>query len=160
MRLLSGRALRQYSAPEEPQVFPTKGVGTQKPRKTRVTYRATFVDRGKAVARIGSTLALPIGPTLAKSFARARTRRVFLELHPAPFRNLGGARRSSNFSPAEGGVRPSTDARTQARLFWLRRPTHTERRPNKVPFRRNPEQLNFTGKRGGSQGDCARTMQA
>ena len=40
--------------------------------------KATWSSIGKAVARICSTLALPIGPALAKIHARAGTRRVFL----------------------------------------------------------------------------------
>ena len=114
---------------------------------------------GKAVERKCATLArlaglpCPLAPLSLAMRTRAGTRRVFLVSIPPHTEISEGRGGDPQFPPAEGGARPSFCRAISGSPVLVRRPTLANRRPNKVPFRRIPEHLNFTGMEANSQAD-------
>src|ERR1700735_134143 len=106
-----------------------------------------LVKHGKAVARTARHLPCPLASAAENSSldifqsALALARLEGLQLHPVSFRKFPGRRGETFIFPSEG----DSPHLTGSACSGARKKTGTNS-GRTVPFRRNPEQLNFTGK--------------
>jgi hypothetical protein len=92
---------------------------------------------GKAVARIGSTLALPIGPRSANISFELGLEGFFESSIPSQSEFSGGRGEAFYFSPAEGSIRVAISATISGSLALAEANPSGKFGPNEVPFRRN-----------------------
>ena len=115
---------------------------------------------GKAVERKCATLALPIGPALARDANSSWDSKGVSRLHPTPHRNLGGARRRSSISPSGRGC-PAALLPRDFRLARSRQAPYAGKpQAEQSAVQEDSGTPEFTGREGNSQADSEATNAA